>query len=80
MRTPISSRVLDKVGIDANDANRGVEKIDFRVVASKKSTSGKYHFLWCAGAKQIKEENKLYFNSEGEAISAGYTLAGNCAK
>ncbi len=80
MRTPISSRVLDKVGIDANDANRGVEKIDFRVVASKKSTSGKYHFLWCAGAKQIKEENKLYFNSEGEAISAGYTLAGNCTK
>lgn len=58
----------------------GVEKIDFRVVASKKSTSGKYHFLWCPGAKQIKEENKIFFNSEKEAVSAGYVLAANCLK
>ncbi|MEK7536951.1 MAG: hypothetical protein AAB584_00690 [Patescibacteria group bacterium] len=64
---------------DANNIeNRAVERVDFRVVASKKSTSGKYHFLWCPGAKQIKEENKLFFNSEKEAISAGYSLAGNC--
>lgn len=72
------------VRINANDTNsienRGVERIDFRVVASKKSTSGKYHFLWCPGAKQIKEENKIFFNSEKEAISAGYSLAGNCSK
>lgn len=58
----------------------GVDKIDFRVVASKKSSSFRYHFLWCPGAKNIKEENKIYFNSEGEAISAGYILAGNCTK
>jgi len=72
------------VRIDANDTNntedRGVERVDFRVVVSKKSTSKKYHFLWCAGAKQIKEENKVFFNSEKEAISAGYSLAGNCSK
>ena len=53
-------------------------KIDFRVVVSK--NSNKYHFLWCSGAKLIKEENKIYFNTEAEAISAGYTLAGNCSK
>lgn len=58
----------------------GVQNFDFRVVVSKKSTSMKYHFLWCPGAKQIKEENKIYFNSEEEAISAGYSLAGNCSK
>lgn len=71
------------IRIDADDANntdRGAERVDFRVVASKKSTFGKYHFLWCPGAKQIKEENKIFFNSEKEAISAGYTLAGNCLK
>ncbi|MBI4117099.1 MAG: hypothetical protein HY451_00185 [Parcubacteria group bacterium] len=72
------------VRINANDTNntesRGAERIDFRVVVSKKSTSKKYHFLWCPGAKQIKEENKIYFNSEKEAVSAGYSLAGNCAK
>jgi len=34
--------------------NREEGKIDFRVVVSGKSTSMKYHFLWCPGAKQIK--------------------------
>ncbi len=46
------------------------------VVASKNST--KYHFPWCAGAKQIKEENKIWFASAAEAEKAGYTKAGNC--
>jgi len=69
-----------KISAQEPAGDRGVEKIDFRVVASKKSTSGKYHFLWCPGAKQIKEENKLFFNSEEEAIAAGYSLAGNCSK
>lgn len=53
---------------------------DLRVVASKKSTSKKYHYLWCQGAKQIKEENKKWFDSENEALKAGYILAGNCTK
>lgn len=53
---------------------------DLRVVVSKNSTSKKYHFTWCPGAKQIKEENKIWFNSEQEAINAGYSLAGNCTK
>ncbi len=61
-----------------NSDNRGEERIDFRVVVSK--NSNRYHFLWCHGAKQIKEENKIYFNTEQEAINAGYILAGNCSK
>ena len=51
---------------------------DLRVIASKKSTTKKFHYLWCSGAKQIKEENKLWFASAIEAQSAGYTLASNC--
>ena len=51
---------------------------DTRVVASK--NSDKYHFTWCSGAKRIKEENKLWFNTEAEAIAQGLTLAGNCLK
>lgn len=70
-----------KVSVQNQESeNGGAGKIDFRVVVSKKSTSKKYHFLWCAGAKQIKEENKIYFSSEKEAISAGYNLASNCTK
>jgi len=47
-----------------------------KYVASKSGT--KYHFLTCPGAKQIKEDNKIYFNSTAEAESAGYTPASNC--
>ncbi len=51
---------------------------DLRVVASKASSSKKYHFTWCPGAKKIKEINKLWFDNESLAQKAGYTLAGNC--
>lgn len=47
-----------------------------QVVVSKNGT--KYHFLHCSGAKQIKEENKVYFATPSAAESAGYTLALNC--
>ena len=45
-------------------------------VASK--TGAKYHLPWCSGARSIKEENKIYFQTKEEAESAGYTPAGNC--
>lgn len=45
-------------------------------VASKKGS--KYHLPWCAGAKSILEENKIWFASKEEAEKAGYTPAGNC--
>lgn len=53
---------------------------DLTVVASKKSSSKLYHFTWCPGAKQIAVANKLTFTTESAAITAGYTLAGNCRK
>lgn len=45
-------------------------------VASKAGT--KYHHVTCPGAKQIKEENKIYFTTVDEAMAAGYTKATNC--
>ena len=50
--------------------------LDKRIVASK--NSDKYHFTWCSGAKRIKEENKIWFENESAAKSAGYVKAGNC--
>ncbi len=47
-----------------------------KVVASR--SGKKYHLLDCSGAKRIKEENKIYFNSIQEAEAAGYTPAANC--
>lgn len=47
-----------------------------RVVASKNGT--KYHHPWCAGASQIKEENKIWYETEQQAQQAGLTKAKNC--
>ncbi len=37
-----------------------------------------YHYPWCSGAKNMKEENKIFFNSTEEAKKAGFKPAGNC--
>lgn len=47
-----------------------------KYVASKTGT--KYHLPTCGGAKQIKEENKVWFTTKEEAEGAGYTPAANC--
>ena len=47
-----------------------------QVVASKNGS--KYHFPWCAGAKQISEQNKIYFDSAEAARAKGYMPAANC--
>lgn len=46
------------------------------VVASKNGT--KYHYPWCAGAKQISAQNLITFDSTESARAAGYTPASNC--
>jgi hypothetical protein len=53
---------------------------DPRVVASKTSSSKKYHYSWCASAKRIKPANQLWFPSAAAAQAAGYSLAGNCTE
>lgn len=66
--------------LEGRDSLNRVErqKLDTRVVVSK--NSDRYHFSWCSGAKRIKPENQIWFNSAAEAESRGYTLAGNCVK
>jgi len=45
-------------------------------VASKSGT--KYHYPWCPGALNIKEENKIWFSTKEAAEKAGYSPASNC--
>jgi hypothetical protein len=47
-----------------------------KVVSSKNGK--KYYYPWCAGVSRIKEENKVWFQSEKEAESAGFTIASGC--
>jgi hypothetical protein len=46
------------------------------VITSKNGT--RYHYPHCAGAKQIKVENKITYSTAEAAKAAGYTLASNC--
>lgn len=57
---------------------QGNEAPEKPIVASKRGK--KYHYIWCSGAKTIKEENKIFFATEAEAERAGYALAANCRK
>lgn len=47
-----------------------------KYVASKNGKA--YYFPWCGTVSRIKEENKVWFNSEEEARKAGYEPAKNC--
>lgn len=45
-------------------------------VASKNGS--KYYLATCSGANRIKQENRVYFVTVGEAAAAGYEPAANC--
>ena len=57
-----------------NTASSGLSEGQY--VASKNGT--RYHLPWCGSAKNIKEENKVWFATREEAEAAGYTPAQNC--
>ncbi len=61
---------MSAAAIIASESAKGM------LVASKNGT--KYHFPWCAGASQIAEKNKIWFDSYEKAKKAGYTPAVNC--
>lgn len=39
-----------------------------------------YGTLHCASGKRMKRENRVFFTTETEAISAGYRPCGHCLK
>lgn len=45
-------------------------------VASRSGT--KYYLPWCAGVDRITDPNKIWFQTEDEAIAQGYSAAANC--
>ncbi len=69
--TGVSSENVSASALIAGENSKGL------LVASK--TGKKYHFPWCAGASQITDKNKIWFNSYEEAQKAGYTAASNCS-
>jgi len=78
--TDLKADIFDAItnNVQSQISNLKSPKLDTRVVVSK--NSDKYHYSWCSGAKRIKPENQIWFNSAAEAEAKGYALAGNCNK
>ena len=73
-RAPV--RIIEPALVSESLTPQRGEAVEGKYVASK--SGAKYHLPWCAGAKRIKEENKVWFDTEEAAIAAGYTPAANC--
>jgi hypothetical protein len=72
-----SSEITQNSSYSSQTAALGnIEAVSGSYVASKNGT--KYHYPWCSGAKRIKDENKVWFNTVEQALAAGYTPAANC--
>jgi len=50
---------------------------DYGVYVASRN-GAKYYLPSCSGAGRIKEENKVWFQTETEAVNAGYTPASSC--
>ena len=72
-KTPITIESATNKPTSGVGASTNSDKL---YVASKSGT--KYHYPWCPGALNIKEENKIWFSSKEQAESNGYSPAGNC--
>jgi hypothetical protein len=64
------------IKLENGNPEAGPRAVETQLVGSKNGT--KYHLVTYPGAKQIKEENKVYFDSIESARAAGYTPAANC--
>ncbi|QQR65143.1 hypothetical protein IPH92_00995 [Candidatus Kaiserbacteria bacterium] len=81
-RIPIQATIIESNTLQNHDiTSTTTPLVEEKVVketyvASKSGT--KYHLPWCPGAKQIKDENKVWFATKTDAEKAGYTPAANC--
>lgn len=67
---------LDNTAGDGSEVATGGGAQNGQFVGSV--NSDKYHYPWCSGAKRIKNENKIWFDTKEEAEAQGYAPAGNC--
>ncbi len=79
---PILIKNLDKASVEDLTVpvqEQGTsETTDYQGKVLGSKNSDKYHLPNCPGAKQISEQNKIWFDSIADAEKAGYKPAGNC--
>lgn len=72
----VDDATSEKISPTAPSAAKVLGATTGAYVASKNGTA--YHLPTCTGAKQIKEENKVWFATKADAELAGYKPAKNC--
>ena len=70
---PLSNKNVDNI---AGAVTSSILKSNIGIVASKNGT--RYYLPGCSGVGRIQDQNKVYFNSEKEALDAGYSKASGC--
>lgn len=73
----VSESVTDKNKSEVKSA--AVSNVNKGIFVGSKN-SNVYHLPKCASAERIKEENKVWFQSEEEARNKGYRPSKNCFK
>jgi hypothetical protein len=64
--------------IEGNSTSKPLKQADSRPFASIHGKT--YTFNWCQGATQVLEKNRVYFNTETQAVTSGRTLSKLCSK
>jgi len=78
---PIQIKNLEKASVEelqVSTEQENSETTDYQGKVVGSSRSDKYHLPECPGAKQISEQNKVWFDSIEAAEKAGYKPAANC--
>lgn len=77
----IKSTTNNKIAIEQVEAikNNDIENTEIKKKNFVASKNGKmYYSLGCSGAKRIKTENEIWFNTKEEAEKSGYSLSTTC--
>ncbi len=79
----IEIEYLNQTGTQANVVSATNSATNTAPVSSRKNffasnRGSKYYPVGCAGGKNIKQENKIYFVTSEEAEGAGYELSDTC--
>lgn len=73
---PAGDQVANTIQASPKPAPKAGDMGSNSFVASNKGS--KYYPISCSAADSLKEENKVYFSTETEAQTAGYTKSSSC--
>lgn|SRR3989344_5633185 len=71
-----ATQIGPKAGLPAETSASAGDSATGLFVASRRGK--KYYPIKCSAASTLKEDNKIFFNTEAEAQSAGYTISSSC--